>query len=116
MPGKSVSGVDIPGLINLAILLFVIFLPLLLKRGGPPRGQSDSDSDDGWGKGPRPPSTPPDDPRGGIPLDDAVPARVRLRGHARLGDLLPARERRSPREPDRRPVRQPSPGWRTHRD
>ena len=117
MPGKTqVSGVDIPALLNLVILLFVIFFPLILNRGGPPPGPSDSDSDDGWGKGPRPPRTPPDDPRGGIPLDDAVPARVRLRGHARLSDLLPARERRPTREPERRPVRQPSPGWGTNRD
>ena len=35
MPGKiQMSGVDIPALINLLILLFVIFFPLILNRGG----------------------------------------------------------------------------------
>lgn len=108
MPGKGASGgIDIPALLNLAIVLVVVFFPLLLKRRGPP-GPSDSDSDDGWG-GSRPPRTPPDDPPGGIPLDDAQPARVRLRGQARLADLIPTRERRPSREPDRRPARRPTP-------
>ncbi len=105
MPGRSTSGVDIPALLNLAVVLLVMFFPVILNRGGHPPGPSDSDSDDGWGKGPNPPKPPPEDPRGGIPLDDAVPARVRLRGHARLTDLLPAHERRRTREPERAPVR-----------
>jgi hypothetical protein len=116
MPGKHLSGVDVPALLNLGILLLVVFFPLILNRRGHPPGPSDSDSDDGWGNGPKAPPPGPDDPRGGIPLDDAVPARVRLRGHARLMDALPARPRRRTREPDRGPVRQPSPGWRTYRD
>ena len=61
--------------------------------------------DDGWGPGPRGPSTRPDAPRGGIPLRDTEPARARLRDHHRLADLHPARKRRSAREPDRRPAR-----------
>jgi hypothetical protein len=109
IPGKGLgAGMDVPALVSIAILLVVIFLPLLLKRDGPP-GQSDSDTDDGWGNGPRPPQTPPDDPWGGIPLDDALPGRARLRGHARLADLLPSRSRRPAREPDRPPSRRPTP-------
>jgi hypothetical protein len=42
---------------------------------------------------------------GGIPLDDASPARVRLRGQGRLADKLRAQARRPAREPDRAPVR-----------
>jgi hypothetical protein len=106
VPGKSqVAGIDIPELLYVAFVLAVAFAPVLFSRRGPPSDDSDSDSDDGgWGKGP-PPRTPPDDPRGGIPLDDAEPPRVRLRGHERLADLARKRVRRPSREPDRRPVR-----------
>ena len=63
------------------------------------------DSDDGGSDRLQP--DPPRRPRGGIPipLPDAVPARVRLRGPGRLAELLPRRERRPAREPDRTPVR-----------
>jgi hypothetical protein len=106
MPGKSqIGGVDLFGLAYLVGVLFVAFLPMLLGRGGSPPGQSDSDSDDGWGRGPEPPSGPPIRPRGGIPLEDAEPSRIRLRGHDRLTDLLPARDRRPARETERRRVR-----------
>ena len=52
----------------------------------------------------RPPKT---SPSGGLPLPDAVPASVRLRGPGRLSELRPQRERRPAREPvpQRRPVR-----------
>jgi hypothetical protein len=45
---------------------------------------------------------------GGLPLPDAVPARVRLRDHTRLADLLPAPARRPAREPGRTPHRTPA--------
>jgi hypothetical protein len=63
------------------------------------------DSDDGGSDRLQPPR--PRRPRGGIPipLPDAVPARVRLRGPGRLADLLPGRERRPAREPERTPRR-----------
>lgn len=109
MPGKAqTAGVDIAGLLYLVAVLVVVFLPLILGRGGSPPGHSDSDSDDGWGRGPRQPPHPPSPPKGGIPLDDAEPARVRLRDGGRLADRLPARSRRPAREPHRRPVRIPS--------
>ena len=106
MPGKSQSaGVDLIGLLYLLCIFAVLFIPALLGRSGPPPGPQDQGSDDGWGKGPDPRPTPPERPRGGIPLPDAEPAPLRLRGHERLADLGRARERRRTREPDRRPVR-----------
>jgi hypothetical protein len=92
------------------IVLFVALIALsaltLGRRGGPRRGPSDPNPGDGWGGGPRPPDPRrPDPPRGGIPLDDAAPARVRLRGKGRLSDALPGRARRPGREPERTPVR-----------
>lgn len=98
-----VAGMHLLGLVCAAALI----LPAL--RNGPdlpPR--PGSDSDDGWGHGPRrPPTAPEDTPRGGLPLPDAVPASVRLRDHRRLGDLQPPRERRAAREPERHPARVP---------
>jgi hypothetical protein len=67
-------------------------------------GPTDPGSDGGGGRRPEPPA-PRTPPRGGLPLPDARPARVRLRDHERLGDRLPRRRRRPAREPDRRPVR-----------
>ncbi len=83
----------------------VLLLPALREVPEPPR-PPDSGSDDGWGHGPPRPPRRPDRPRGGIPLPDAQPARVRLRDdHGRLGDRLPAPQRRPAREPARQPVR-----------
>jgi hypothetical protein len=45
---------------------------------------------------------------GGLPLPDAVPARVRLRDHRRLSDLIPGPVRRTAPEPSRSPRRVPS--------
>ncbi len=97
-----IAGVHILGLACVAILM----LPAL--RDGPdapPRGEDGSD--EGWGNHPRRPRSPRNVPGGGLPLPDARPARVRLRGHERLGDLVPGRSRRPAREPapHRQPVR-----------
>jgi len=107
MPGKSQSGgVDLGGLLYLTIVLVVMFVPILLGRRRSPPGGPDSDAGEGWGRGPSRPRVPPDLPGGGgVPLRDAEPARVRLRGHDRLMDRRPARDRRSAPEPDRKPVR-----------
>jgi hypothetical protein len=106
MPGRfQLGGVDLAGLLYLVIVLLLVFLPVLLGRGSSPPEGPDSDSDDGWGKGPGQPRIPPNAPRGGMPLPDADPARMRLRNHDRLTDHTPARDRRPAREPDRRPVR-----------
>ena len=97
-----IAGVHLLGLACVAILI----LPALRDEpDSPPHG--DGGSDDGWGNHPRRPPSPRDVPGGGLPLPDARPARIRLRGHERLRDLHPRRERRPTREPSpqRRPVR-----------
>jgi hypothetical protein len=94
-----IAGVHILGLACVALLL----LPAL--RDGSPRW--DDEADEGGGGGSHTPPVPPVPPTGGIPLPDAVPAGVRLRDHRRLGDKLPARQRRPGRAPARPvPVRQ----------
>ncbi|MFL5861274.1 MAG: hypothetical protein ACJ780_10900 [Solirubrobacteraceae bacterium] len=108
MPGPSnVGGFSLPGLLSIVIVLMVVFLPMLLHRGGRPPGDSEPGPQDGWGNGPGPPP-PPAAPRGGIPLDAAEPAHVRLRDHGRLADGLGARERRPAREPAREPAHEPA--------
>jgi hypothetical protein len=109
-PGLK-DGNHISALVGLLIGLAVAFVPVvLILRRGPRRGPGDTNPEDGWGRGPKEPDTPrPDRPRGGIPLDDAAPARVRLRGKGRLADERPPRERRPAREPDRAPGRKTTP-------
>ncbi|MGA9860241.1 MAG: hypothetical protein WBQ18_20410 [Solirubrobacteraceae bacterium] len=97
-----IAAVHLLGLGCVALLMFPA-----LKENQVTDRRSDSDGDDGWGRGPTPPPTPPAKPSGGLPLPDAVPARVRLREHGRLADQLPGRERRPTREPARRPTRTP---------
>ncbi len=97
-----IAGVHILGLACVAVLL----LPALRDDSASQWGGEGED--DGWGRGPKLPPTEPQRPTGGIPLPDSVPADVRLRDHARLGDKLPSRERRPVREPARpEPARQP---------
>ncbi len=100
MPDKTdVGGTDVLGLIYLALVLGVVFLPILLGRRGESPGQDDSDSGGGWGKPPRQPEDPHRPPPCGIPLDDADLSRVRLRGHDKP---MPLRS-----DPDRRPTHPP---------
>lgn len=95
-----IGGVHLLGLACVAILM----LPALRDSPeAPPR--SDGGSDEGWGNHPRQPRDPRDVPGGGLPMADAVPARVRLRGHGRLQDQLRPRQRRPAREPEREPAR-----------
>jgi hypothetical protein len=96
-----IAGVHFLALVCVAMLM----IPLLRDGNWTPQWRSDSDSDDGWGHGPRRPPSRPEPPRGGIPLPDAVQARVRLRDHGSLADHRPWRERRPTREPERTPVR-----------
>ena len=107
-PGMKSSS-QISGVVFVVIALVVALGGLmLLRRGGPRPGPSDPNPGDGWGQGPRGPEPHgPERPRGGIPLDEAAPARVRLRGNGRLADLLPRRARRPAREPDRAPTHTP---------
>src|SRR3954471_14654600 len=86
--------------LGLGALLFVMFLRSDRSEGGEP-----PEEDEGGGGGSdRISDTPKTSPSGGIPLPDAEPAPVRLRGHERLADLLP--------KPDRRRVAEPEPARR----
>jgi hypothetical protein len=89
----------------LGALLFVLFL-----RSDGGNGQDPPEEDEGGGGGgsDRISDTPKTSPSGGIPLPDAEPAPVRLRGHERLADLRPRPERRRVVEPARTPRRVPS--------
>jgi len=94
-----IAGMHLFGLVCAAVLL----LPALRNEQRPPRWDSGSDGGPGKRRPPAPP--PPGKPGGGLPLPDAAPAAVRLRGHERLPDRLPRRQRRPAREPARDPVR-----------
>jgi len=66
------------------------------------------DDDGGGGGNDRAQPTAPRGPRpGGIPLPDALPARVRLREAGRLGALRPRVERRPAHAPARVPAQVP---------
>ena len=91
-------------LLGLACVAVLIMLALRQEDDRPP-GSGDTGSDDGWGNEPRRPPQPSDRPWGGIPLPDAKQSRLRLRDHRKLLDLLPRRERRPAREPERQPIR-----------
>ena len=87
----------------LGIVLFVMFL-----RSDTADGRQEPEDDEGGGGGSdRVQPGPKNSPSGGIPLPDAEPAPVRMRGPGRLADLLPARERRRVAEPERAPRRVP---------
>src|SRR5579871_5717065 len=107
MPKASpVGGFDIVGLVPLMLVLAAVLGPLLfVRRGAPPDASDEDRGGGGGGPGPPSPPRPTAPPGGGLPLPDAVPARVRLRGHERLTDLLPPRARRRAREPGRIPTR-----------
>jgi hypothetical protein len=106
MPEPShVGGVNVPGLLSVMLILFVAFAPVLFGRRGPASEQDDGDSADGGGPGgPKPPDRPVGPPPGGIPLDDARPARIRLRAHERLVDGRRIGQRRRSREPEHAPA------------
>jgi hypothetical protein len=96
-----IAGVHLLGLACAAVLL----IPALRDAPAPPP-PTDPESDDGGGRGPRRrPKAPGSPPGGGLPLPISQPAHVRLRGHERLSDLTPPRQRRPAREPERDPVR-----------
>ncbi|MGZ4188170.1 MAG: hypothetical protein ACXVFQ_09360 [Solirubrobacteraceae bacterium] len=109
MPETShFGGVNLPGLLSVMLILVVAFAPVLFGRRGPASEQDDGDTDDDGGGpgGPPPPSRPTGPPSGGIPLDDAQPARMRLRTHERLAERrrVGGGDRRRSREPERAPA------------
>ena len=85
----------------LGVLMFVLFLRSDSTDGR--QGPEDDDSGGGGGSD-RITDRPKTSPSGGVPLPDAEPAPVRLRGHERLRDLLA--------RPDRRRVAEPAPARR----
>ena len=96
------GGLHLIGLVLVTVLLVMLFRADTVRPWRP----RDDGEDDGGGGNDRVPPRRSDEPGGGgLPLPDAAPARVRLRDHRRLGDLLPSRERRPAREPARRPQR-----------
>lgn len=97
-----IAGVHLVGLACVVVLMF----PALKETPETPKPRQEGE-DEGWGRGPKLPPSPPEPPRGGIPLPDAVPASVRLRGPGRIREQRPPRERRPAREPARRPDRTP---------
>ncbi len=104
-----VGAIHVVMLVLAGVMLF-IFIRDDANGSWPPRGD-DGDEEGGGGGNDRLPPRAPAGPRdGGLPLPDAEPARVRLRGPERLADLTPPRERRPAREPD--PVRTPAPARR----
>jgi hypothetical protein len=107
--GMDPQLVLLAGVLHLVMLVLACVLIVGAARAEPTAAWRDrpanDDGDDGGSD--RLPPAPPSRPRGGIPipLPDAAPARVRLRGPGRLADLLPRRDRRPAREPERVPVR-----------
>jgi hypothetical protein len=95
------------GVIHIVGLSFACALLWHFAHSEPSENWSPPDEDGGGGGGnviPQPPR--PTRPRGGgLPLPDAVPARVRLREPGRISDARPARQRRPAREPGRTPER-----------
>ncbi|HZV73194.1 MAG TPA: hypothetical protein VFF79_05720 [Conexibacter sp.] len=90
------GGLHLLGLGFGALLLLPLMRDERIVRSAHP-GEEEDDGDGGNDRlGPAPPRGPRP---GGIPLPDAVPARVRLREDARLADLLPGRERRREHAP-----------------
>jgi hypothetical protein len=85
-------------------LLFALFL-----RSDAERDSHDPEEEDegGGGGNDRNGDRPKTSPSGGIPLPDADPAPIRLRGPGRLSDLRPRRTRREPAHPHRTPRRVP---------
>jgi hypothetical protein len=101
------GGLHLLGFAFAAILL----LPCLRDESVAHLARRGEEDDDGGGGSDRLRPTPPRPPRpGGIPLPDAVPARVRLRDGRRLAELLPGFERR----PAHRPLPQRQPARRVH--
>jgi hypothetical protein len=90
-----ITGFHVLGLVLLGLMLWMAF------RSDAPTPPRDEDSGGGEGGPGRPPDPDPVAPSGGLPLPDAGPARVRLREPARLGDLLPASQRRPAHVPGR---------------
>lgn len=105
--GEDTLLVVIFGTLHLFGIGFAALLLLPLMREEQPKLWTPPQDDDGGGGNDRVAPEPPRDPStGGLPLPDAVPARVRLRGPGRLAELTPLRERRPAHTPAPAPQRE----------
>jgi hypothetical protein len=87
----------------------ILLLPCLRDESLLPRTIRGEEEDEGGGGSDRRRPVSPRGPRpGGIPLPDAIPARVRLRDGRRLADLLPGAQRRPAHAPVPAPTRVPA--------
>src|SRR3954452_3306463 len=87
--------------LGLVTALLIMFLRSdTVRTWSPP---DDGEGGDGGGNDRLGPKIRPGPGGGGLPLPDARPARIRLRDHTRLADVLPTPSRRPSREPRRSP-------------
>jgi hypothetical protein len=89
-----------------AFVLMIVCSPALLRIPSVlyhTQAPEPGDADSGGGSDPGQPPSPPDRPKGGLPLPDTEPGRWRVRDHR--PDLRHARPGRSAPEPERAPVR-----------
>lgn len=108
--GEDTLLVVIFGTLHLFGIAFAMLLLVPLMREEQPMwAPPHEDEDDGGGNDRRLPEPPRGPTGGGLPLPDAVPARVRLRGPGRLADLTPPRR-------ERRPAHAPSPAPQRERE
>jgi hypothetical protein len=99
------------GLHLLGLILVCVMLVLFFRSDATTSwtgGDEEGDSGEGGGNDRVRPRDSGGPRGGGLPLPDAVPARVRLRDHGRLADLLPRPARRAEPEPGTNPRRVPA--------
>jgi hypothetical protein len=82
-----------------ALILGGVLFAMFLRTDAKPSRDSDDEEEGGGGGNDRIDDGPKTSPSGGIPLPDAEPAPIRLRGPGRLADLRPKRTRRQPVHP-----------------
>lgn len=89
------------GYVPLAMIPAVMLIPaILISRRTPPPPRSTEPEDDGGDGGSRTPDSPNSLPGGGLPMPYSQPSTRRYRGTPRT-TLIPVRQRRPAREPER---------------
>jgi hypothetical protein len=102
----NVGGINLPAAIGLAVMIAVFAASLLVGGHSAPPEDEPPDDGGGGGKGPPSPPDPPEHRPGGLPLEDAEPSRIRLRGpRAPVRPQPRQRESREPVRPRRTPAR-----------
>ena len=100
------AGLHLLGLILVCVMLVLFFRSDTARSWS--GGEEEGDGGGGGGNDRVRPRDPGGPRGGGLPLPDAGPARVRLRDHRRLADLIPRPARRAAPEPARSPRRVPA--------